>query len=202
MAIHIDSPPSEESIPPAFKRWTVEECENLCKIGALTGRYELIEGMIIDKMGSGTNHSRLVCALFYALLQIFDGRRVWVQLPLRIQGDAGRYNEPEPDAMATREDFSAYAETPSADDVLLVAEVSDSSLLHDMNTKAKLYGRVGIPEYWIVDVEGERLIVHREPNASGYRSITILQIGDTVSSLANENVSLAVSELFPKPKTN
>ena len=187
-----------EQFAPTLRRWTVEECENLSTLGVLSGRYELIEGMINDKMGSGGRHSKLVRALMSALLQRFGDKRVCVQLPIRILGELGRYNEPEPDVCVTKEGYAEYDENPLPEDLLLVAEVSDSSLDYDMTTKANLYARVGIPEYWIVDAEGERLLVHRQPTNEGYAAVTVLQAGDTVAPLSRLNGILPVVDLFPK----
>lgn len=49
----------------------MEECDNLRKLGVLAGRYELIEGMIIDKMGSGGKHPLLIRVLMVALTRLF-----------------------------------------------------------------------------------------------------------------------------------
>jgi Uma2 family endonuclease len=188
----------EAPIPPTLKRWKIEECETLQKMGLIEGRYELLEGMIIDKMGSGGKHSKLICLLLIALTRVFGVERMRVQLPIRVAGDHGRYNQPEPDVAVTREAASAYNENPLAADLLLAAEVSDSSLHSDMTTKARLYARVGIPEYWVIDAEGERLVVHREPTESGYAEITEWRAGEAVSPLASPTAPIAVSELLPE----
>ena len=188
-------------LPPKIKRWTVEECENLSNLGALSGRYELIEGMIIDKMGSGGRHSKLVHALMIALIRLFGDVRIKVQDPVRVPGEEGRYSKPEPDVFVTKEEYTEYDDNPLPEDILLVAEVSDSSLEYDMTTKANLYARIGIPEYWIVDAEGERLLVHREPSDAGYAAVTILLAGDTIAPLSRPDSAVPVADLFPKAKT-
>jgi Uma2 family endonuclease len=48
---------------------------------------------------------------------------------------------------------------PNAADVLLLIEVSDSTLSFDQSTKLSLYARYGVSEYWVVDVEGKRIVV-------------------------------------------
>ena len=55
---------------PHLKRWTATEFEAMRQQNLLQGKHELIEGMVYKKMGSGTKHSRLICALFYALLKM------------------------------------------------------------------------------------------------------------------------------------
>ncbi len=187
-------------LSPKVKRWTVEECENLRTLGVLQGRYELIEGMIIDKMGSGGRHAKLTTILMALLLRLFSGDQIRVQHSIRILDALGRYNKPEPDIAITAEGAIAYDDNPLPEDILLVAEVSDSSLEYNMTTKANLYARVGIPEYWIVDAEGERLLVHREPSETGYAAVTILLAGDTVTPLSRPDGALPAADLFPKAK--
>ena len=64
---------------------------------------------------------------------------------------------------------------------LLVVEVADTSLAHDRYTKAPLYARAGIPEYWIVDLNGERIEVYREPSTAGYRTIRFFLRGESLT---------------------
>lgn len=188
-------------LAPKLKRWTVEECENLEELGVLSERYELIEGMIFEKMGSGGRRSRLIRVLMSALIRLFGDERVCVQLPILISDEEGRFSKPEPDVSVSKEGyFEASDENLFAEDFLLVAEVSDSSLEHEMTTKANLYARVGIPEYWIVDAEGERLLVHREPSETGYAKVEVLQAGDAIAPLSRPDSALPVANLFPKAK--
>ena len=60
---------------------------------------------------------------------------------------------------------------PTAEDVLLIIEVSYSSLKSDQQDKEELYARAGIPEYWIVDINHESIHVHRDPVDGCYQSI-------------------------------
>jgi len=39
-------------------------------------------------------------------------------------------------------------------DVLVIIEVADSSLEYDRDVKAPIYANAGIPEYWLVDLDG------------------------------------------------
>jgi Uma2 family endonuclease len=78
----------------------------------------------------------------------------------------------------------------------LVAEISDSSLGFDLTTKAELYARAEIVEYWVVDVAAHRLIVHRDPREGLYASITAYSEGETVTPLASSGRELRVSDAF------
>jgi Uma2 family endonuclease len=72
---------------------------------------------------------------------------------------------------------------PQPEDVQLLVEISDSTLNYDLSVKAALYARAGIVEYWVLDVNGRRLIVHREPEGDGYLSITVYVEDELVAPL-------------------
>jgi Uma2 family endonuclease len=91
---------------------------------------------------------------------------VSVQSPLRLDA----YNEAEPDVMLLRPRTDGYrASHPGAADVLLLIEVSESSLAHD-RTKLAVYAKFGLPEVWIVDLFGAAVEVYREPRDGAYAS--------------------------------
>ena len=119
--------------------------------------------------------------------------------PVIVPGENGVFTEPEPDFAVTRETASSYFENnPGPQDVSLVVEVADSSLNFDLNTKALLYARVGIPEYWVMDINGRRLHRHRQPTHDGYRDIVIFNETESVSPL--NRVEAASSAIFcPRP---
>jgi len=43
----------------------------------------------------------------------------------------------------------------------LVAEISDTTLTSDLDEKKRLYAALGIPEYWVVDINGVRVLAFR-----------------------------------------
>jgi Uma2 family endonuclease len=61
-----------------------------------------------------------------------------------------------------------HASHPNAADVLLLVEVSESSLNYDRSAKLPLYATFGVPEVWIVDLLGVE--VYREPSEGAYTS--------------------------------
>jgi Uma2 family endonuclease len=75
-------------------------------------------------------------------------------------------------------------------------EVSDTSLAFDRTTKASLYSRAGFVEYWVLDVNARRLIVHREPMPDGYRSIVAFGESEKVAPLASPDRELSIGDLF------
>jgi Uma2 family endonuclease len=111
----------------------------------------------------------------------------------------GASHKPEPDVAVTREPITAYVTGhPGPDDLLLVAEASDSTLTYDLENKGPLYADAGIAEYWVIDLVGRRLIVHREPSATGYQIVTRYGEAQSVSPLAHPEASVIVSTLLPR----
>jgi Uma2 family endonuclease len=183
---------------PPHKTWTRAEMDALQAAGLLTGtRFELIEGEVFDKMGQKPPHATAVGALVEALAAVFGIDRVRTQLPVEpSEGDAVR-NLPEPDVAVTREARRAYAHRhPGPADILLIAEVSDTTYEFDARRKGHLYARAEFPEYLIVHLSDRELLVYRSPRDGVYTEIRVLKHGDTFSPLSAPESSIAVAELF------
>jgi Uma2 family endonuclease len=129
-------------------------------------RIELIDGEIIDMSPIGALHAAIVARLASHFSQRLGGAAVvWCQNPLRLDD----INEPEPDIAILRPRADFYTSGhPGAADVLLVIEVSDSSLAYDLGTKVPLYARHGIPEAWVIDASTRRTRVFRQPIGGRY----------------------------------
>jgi Uma2 family endonuclease len=82
------------------------------------------------------------------------------------------------------------------DDVLLLIEVTESSLAYDRSTKLRLYAQASVTEYWVVDGAAESIEVHRTPEAGGYRDVSRLAGSATVSLGAFPDVALTLAEIF------
>jgi Uma2 family endonuclease len=109
----------------------------------------------------------------------------------------GELSEPQPDLMLLKRRADFYSgKIPEAADVLLLIEVSDSSLLFDQGAKLNLYARHGVAEYWVVDVEGTRIVTYCEPSARGYARTLAVAGADLIAPLAFPALKVAVGELF------
>jgi Uma2 family endonuclease len=147
-------------------RFDAETYGRIVASGALDDqRVELIDGRIVDMSPQTTQHAGAIARLTHLLA---GGEALLrVQLPLHVAWDS----VPEPDiALAGTEiDWDRHPTTAS-----LVVEVAVSSHALDRGRKAELYAAAGVPEYWVVDVTGRSVEVHREPQPSGgYRAVTI-----------------------------
>ena len=183
---------------PHRKRWTRQDCEFLVRSELLVGRYELIEGDIISKMGQKPPHSVVIMLLNDWLVGLFGGKFVRIQLSMDIATEDNKINEPEPDAAVVSQPATAFTENqPGPADMLLVVEVSDTTLRFDLRTKAALYARAGIVEYWVVDIVGRRIVVHRDPTSSGYRDIQAYTEEEALAPLARPENPIKVATLLP-----
>ena len=186
----------ENEILPNRKRITRTMRDFLVNNGLLTERHELIDGVIILKISMDPPHRVALMRLQNWLVFLFGFYFVQSEKPLVISGPTGETTEPEPDIAVTHEIADAYlASNPGPQDVSLVAEVADTTLRSDLDTKALLYARVGIPEYLVLDVEGRQIYRHRQPTHDGYAESVILTENETLS-LLNRSETIRVGDLF------
>jgi len=158
-------------------------------------RVELIEGELVWMNALGGPHMGAVMALTRILVPLCAGAaEVSVQNAVRLD----RYNEPQPDIALLRPRADQYRTAPPlAEDVLLLIEVADSTLRMDREVKAPLYARHGIPEYWLVDLAGGTVLVHRDPSPEGYRSLREARPGEAITlARLPETAPVAVSDIL------
>ena len=177
--------------------FSVEEFEQLYRTGLFPedARMELIEGEIYTMGAIGDEHASVLDELNYMVSRIIGpDLRVSVQNPIVIGGKS----EPQPDLIVYRlragEGFPRRKATPS--EILLVMEVADTSLAHDRDKKMPLYGQVGIPEYWLIDVNNRRIVRYTEPSINGYERMEEAYSGQSLSSTMLPGLVIAVSALL------
>lgn len=158
-------------------------------------RLELMEGEIIEMAPIGSAHAAVVNSLAATLNRACEGRAiVSVQNPIV----ANERSVPQPDIALLRMRADNYFDAhPKATDVLLVIEVADATLRFDLEQKAPLYARAGIPELWVVDLQVCVLHVHREPAEGGYMRKLRADVTDTLAASAISGVSLSIGSIFP-----
>ena len=181
-----------ESQPPL----TVEEFRRVAEAEGWDEdtRIELLDGEIVWMSPIKDSHAACVNRL-NSLFNRRDeqGRAlVAVQNPIRIE----RYDEPQPDLalLRPRPDFYAAA-TPTPADVLLLVEVSDTTLRTDLGRKARIYASGGVPEYWVVDLNNRVLYVHRSPLRGTYAERQVLTPGERVIAAFAPHIELAIEEV-------
>lgn len=151
-------------------------------------RTELINGEIIELSPLGHEHAKTQKLVAKALEHIF-GDNVYITGSLVI-GE----NMPEPDAYVVKPD-AKITKYPTADQVSLVVEVSDTTLDSDLTTnpdsKLAIYAQGGIPEVLVIDIKGKRVFQFSEPSGTTYQKIQIHN-----ESIDISNVELSVGNLI------
>ena len=181
---------------PTRRRISVYEYHAMGEAGIIgwDERVELIDGEIITMSPIGPEHGASVDAGTFFLVSLL-GRRAIV----RVQGNVrlDEYNEPEPDftLLKWRDDFYRH-QLPGPDGVLLIIEVSDSSLSYDCNRKLALYARFGVPEVWIANIPARVVETHRDPVDGEYTASRVYSPGETVSPAAFDDVEIPVSRFI------
>ncbi len=179
---------------PTRHQFTVDDLKQFVAAGVLSedDRVELIEGDLIDMSPINEPHEDVIDMFFDHLVgQIEKAARVRFGSPVRLSD----LSLVQPDISVVR--LQRYRTShPKPDDVLLLIEVSDTTLSFDLRTKVPLYARTGVPEVWVVDVNARTIHRFWQPEGSNYRMIEHLQSGDTISIGALPHVTLAVADIF------
>ena len=178
-------------------RWTRSRCVALEAAGVLTHRYELIEGDIVDKMGQNLPHRHGVTRLTAWAYRIFGEDWVQSQAEIDVSPEDNPTSEPQPDVTVLRVPLGQLTDNPTPAQIALLVEISDSTLAFDLGVKARLYARASIEEYWVLDVSGRQLHVHRAPQDGIYTQVTLHNPSAHVAPLAAPGNSVLVSTLLP-----
>jgi Uma2 family endonuclease len=182
----------------ANHRFSVNEYYRMAETGVLPldARVELLNGQIIDMSPIGPFHGGLVGRLIRLFSKLSRDRwLVWPQNPLHLDD----HSEPEPDVMLLKPAEDDYTSRhPQPDDVILLIEVSDSTLDYDREEKLPAYGRAGVAEVWIVNLNEQAVEVYREPNFTGYGSKTVLRAGNQAVPLLFPDATIDVGELLKR----
>jgi len=143
-------------------------------------RVELIDGEVRVMSPIGPIHAAIVKRLNTLLSRSLHGTAILsVQDPIQLHD----YSEPQPDLaiLQYRDDFYAQAH-PVADDVLLVIEVSDTTVEYDRDEKLPRYAHANIAEAWLIDVNSFTIEQHVQPRNGKYLMKQIFERGDTITA--------------------
>jgi Uma2 family endonuclease len=194
----VTPPPKGALAVPHLKRWTVAEFDALLKLDLVQPRrHQLIRGEIVDMGEQSMRHHTMVYLVAEVLRAAF-GFGVFVRQAGPLQFDDSK---PEPDVSVLPGAPRDYLTEPPPATALLAVEVALTSLSYDLTTKAELYATAGIPEYWVLDLEGRVLHVFRDPQQNAalgvttYHTKTEHAATETVTPLGASAVK--VSDLLP-----
>jgi Uma2 family endonuclease len=180
-------------------RVTIEEYDRMIEAGAFEPaeehHVELIRGEIREMSPIHPPHEDALDRLVEWSFDHTSRGEVRVRVQLSV-GIPELESVPQPDmAWVRRRDYSKRR--PTSADVLLIVEVSDSSLRFDRGEKADLYAEAGVQDYWVVNVRARTIEVRRQPREGCYEQLDVAHLDDEVSPLAYPDLKLRVAELFP-----
>ena len=174
----------------AYHRITVDQYYRMAEVGVLTPdeRVELIDGVIVDMAPIGSRHAGALRRLNHLLTVALGPRAILSgQLPIRL----GHSSEPQPDLAVLRPRHDFYdREHPHAEDVLLLIEVSVTSLRYDLQVKIPLYARHLIPEVWVIDLQDQKVHLHRKPRGGAYTEVLSLPESGSLVATAFPDVAI------------
>jgi Uma2 family endonuclease len=186
------------------KRFTVEEYHRLIELGFLTenDRIELICGELMQMVAKGTAHTVCTTRLMQQLVILLQEKAVVrSQEPIILPPNS----EPEPDLVVARNRADDYLSShPQPADILLVAEVSESTLKYDQENKLALYAESGIQNYWIFNLIASCLEFYSRPyqdaqGTFGYSQKQILLPNSIVTIPGFPDLAIALNKIFPNP---
>jgi Uma2 family endonuclease len=183
-------------------RLSIEQYHEMIRTGILTDDdpVELLEGWLVTKMPKNPPH-RVATQLTRKALEsiIPDEWYVDTQEPVTLSN-----SEPEPDVVIVRGDTRQYGDHhPGPQDVALIVEIADTTLLRDQGAKKRLYAREGIPVYWIINLTENHVEVYTEPSGPAeepdYRQYQDYKLSEKVPLVINDREigCLVVRELLP-----
>ena len=168
----------------------------MSQAGILTedDRVELIDGEILKMSPIGSRHVGCVNRL-NTLFSSGVGQLaiVSVQNPIRIDD----YSEPEPDMALLKPRGDFYSQSlATAEDVLLIIEVADTSVEYDRNVKLPVYARAGILEVWIADLPGDGVEVNTEPINGAYQKTRRASRGEILIPVSFPTFRVGVEDIL------
>ena len=182
------------NLSPQPYRITTHDWHQMGNIFTAEQHLQLINGKITEMAPIGHKHAgHLKYLVHFFRQQLADNTVLSIQDPLLCND----FSEPEPDLMLLNPDAHFYKNRhPNASDVLLLIEVSDSTLQFDRTQKLELYAKQGINDYWIVNLNEQRLEVYRQPKADTYQQQQTLLAGEFIQPLKFPEISLAIADIF------
>ena len=180
-------------------RLTVQQFDRMILDGTIANadRVELVEGLLVTKMGRNRPHVQAGNKGLWTLARILGpGWHVRKEDPVVIS----EWSKPEPDLAVVRGEVADYDNRDvTAADVALVVEIADSSLSADRDDMARVYSGGGIPVYWVVNVVDRQIEVFTSPGPAGYAITKVFGLNQDVVVVIDgvEVGRIAVAEMMP-----
>lgn len=190
---------SRRAMASAIQRhqFTVHDYHRMVDAGILleNSRVELINGEVLALNPISDPHNGTCARANRAFVRACgDDAIVLVQGAVRLD----LFNEPQPDIalLKPREDFYTKGH-PGPADILLLVEISASSLTYDLKVKSRLYAKMRIAEYWVADLDNEIVLAHSDPSGTSFRLVRQFRRGEMLSPLLLPGCSVPADSLLP-----
>lgn len=173
-------------------KWSIEEYHRIVETGILSERrVELLAGKIIEMPPEGPLHRKMTDSIAeYLRKKLQDRAKIYESHPITLFD-----SEPESDIAVVKLPVSLYDyRHPSAAEIYLLIEISDSTLEKDLEEKRIVYAKAGILEYWIVDLKARQLITFRQPSGDNYQIKQTYSQG-SLFPVAFPDVELSIKKL-------
>jgi Uma2 family endonuclease len=185
-------------IEPQRRRFTVEEFQRMGEAGIIAPgeRVELIDGEVYEMTPVGPRHIWAVIYLSKYFVKLAgDDLYVSPQSGVNI-GTTQVY----PDfAILRLRKGKLPGQVPEAEDCALLVEVADSSAGVDLKSKGRMYAEASIPEYWVIDLPRNRVVVHRRPQAGAYREVVEYGVDESFAAPVFGGGSIRAKDLLDAP---
>jgi Uma2 family endonuclease len=179
------------------RRWTVAEIQAMVAQGIIfeDERFELVGGEVVPMSPKGIRHEIVKRALQQHWFPIVTGSPVDLitETTLYIGVDEFR----EPDFLFWPRSIPLEDVTPAS--ALLIVEVADTSLRYDLGSKAPVYARLGVPDYWVIDARSLVTSIHRHPGPNGYPPPREAGPGDLLEPLLAPQLAVHLTDLGLTP---
>lgn len=175
------------------RRFTASDVQAMLDAGVLKDgeKLELVWGELVEMSPQGPLHSGMShLILRWLRLNLDRSIDFAAQSPLRLSDSS----EPEPEFFLFP--LGLDVNEVRGPDTILVIEVAHSSLDFDLGVKASIYAQHGVPQYWVIDVEGRKTFVHTLDDAGAYGSAR--EVAFEVVLAGPGGTKLVISDLAPK----
>jgi Uma2 family endonuclease len=164
---------------------TVDDLFALTQAGAFAnvgGKVELLDGELYWMNAQRSAHVVAKSELSFQLRLALEAINIELFVLVEATVEADRHYAPEPDIIVSHERrVERFYPVEAAE---LAVEIADTSLANDLGFKRDLYGKRGVPEYWVVDVQGQRIHQFWTPSADGYGESLVIAFGMPIASQA------------------
>lgn len=154
---------------------------------------ELIEGDVYFMNAQHRPHARIKSRLHVLLAAALVRSDAGIEAVVEGSVEIPPNNAPEPDIVLTSE-ADGDGLIPLAS-VRLIVEVSDTTLLFDLNEKARVYASAGIPEYWVADVNGRMLHQLWAPDGDQYIDRRTIAFGNPIIAASLPDLTVETDRL-------